>query len=326
MIRKAFLKSVLLATSLFAAIIAATIAALGAPSALAAVKVVATTPDIAWAVQEIGKDKVEVHALLKGTENPHFADAVPEFIRLAADADMVCLVGLELEVGWLPKVLSRAGNAQVQPNGKGYCDLGKKVSVLERPTGQVNRSMGDVHPFGNPHYWLSPVAFAEAAQVIADTLTELDPANAAAYASGYAGFKDKMNKILSRNKAKLVAFLKKNSGPHYVEYHREFVYLADAYGLKSSGSIEEKPGVLPSAGRITTVALSSKNSKLPFALAAEYNPKNVMNKFHEFAEIPVITIPTMIHTAGPIKDYAELQDFIIDSIAKASAGTNPAAK
>lgn len=282
-----------------------------------AVKVVTTIPDIAWAVQEIGGDKVEVHSLLKGTENPHFADAVPEFIRLVADADMVCLVGLELEVGWLPKVLSRSGNSQVQPSGKGYCDLGKKVTPLEKPTGQVDRSMGDIHPFGNPHYWLSPVVFANAAQVIVDTLKNLDPPNSASYSSRYQAFVAKMNQTKKRNQDKLSKFLAHQSGPHFLEYHREFVYFADAYGLKSSGSIEEKPGIPPSAGQITKAALEAKSAHLPVVLAAEYNPRNVMEKFKEISGISIVTVPTMIHTQGPIKNYIELQDWIIDSIVQA---------
>jgi len=288
-----------------------------APTAQAAIRVVTTIPDLAWAVREIGGNQVEVHSLLKGTENPHFADAVPEFIRLVADADLVCLVGLELEVGWLPKVLSRSGNSQVQPNGKGYCDLGTKVDALEKPAGQVDRSMGDVHPFGNPHYWLSPVAFGKAAQVIADKLSELDPAHAATYSVGYKNFLSKMNKTKTHNQERLSAFLTKNTGPHYIEYHREFSYLADTYGLKSASSIEEKPGMPPSAGQITQVALSSKKSNLFFALTAEYHSKNVMNKFQEISGIAVVTVPTMVHTSGPIKNYVELQDSIIDSIVKA---------
>lgn len=286
-------------------------------AAQATIKVVTTIPDIAWAVQEIGGDQVLVRSLLKGTENPHFADAVPEFIRLVADADMVCLVGLELEVGWLPKVLSRSGNSQVQPNGKGYCDLGTKVDALEKPVGQVDRSMGDVHPFGNPHYWLSPIAFGKAAQVIADKLSEVDPANAVNYARGYKSFLSTMNKTKTRNQEKLSAFISKNPGPHYIEYHREFSYLADTYGLKSAGSIEEKPGVPPSAGQITQVALSSKKSNLFFALTAEYHSKNVINKFQEISGIPVVTVPTMVHTSGPIRNYVELQDSIINSITRA---------
>jgi zinc/manganese transport system substrate-binding protein len=291
-----------------------------------AVKVVATIPDIAWAVEEIGGDKVEVHSLLKGTENPHFADAVPEFIRLVADADMVCLVGLELEVGWLPKVLSRSGNSHVQPNGKGYCDLGKKVPALEKPIGQVDRSMGDIHPFGNPHYWLSPVVFANAAQVIVDTLKELDSQNSATYSSRYQSFVSKMNQTKKRNQAKLSKFLTRHADSHFLEYHREFIYLADAYGMKSYGSIEEKPGIPPSAGQITKVALAAKSAHIPVALAAEYNPKNVMEKFKEVSGISIVTLPTMIHTQGPIKNYIELQDWIIDSILKAVDSSSPSQK
>ena len=113
--------------------------------ALAKVKVVATVPELAWAAAEIGGGAVEVHALLRGNENPHYVDAVPEFTRLVAEADIVCVVGLDLEVGYMPAVLSRSGNAKVQPGGPGYCDASKSVPVLEKATSAVDRSLALKH-------------------------------------------------------------------------------------------------------------------------------------------------------------------------------------
>src|SRR5690606_29641281 len=140
-------------------------------------------PELAWLVKQVGDEYVEAVPLLEGTENPHYVDAVPKFIAEVAGADMVVLVGLDLEVGWLPKVLSRSGNAKVQPGGKGYVEAGSAVTVLDVPQGKVDRSMGDVHPSGNPHFWLSPGALAQAAAPVTNTLIALDPAHANAYMS-----------------------------------------------------------------------------------------------------------------------------------------------
>lgn len=291
--------------------------AAGAP-----VPVVTTLNELAWAAQEIGGANVAAKALLDGTENPHYVDAVPEFIRLVADAQVVFVVGLDLEIGWMPKVLSRSGNAQVQPGGKGYAEVGKAIEILEKPAGEVNRSMGDVHPSGNPHFWLSPKALMAAAGSIADTLTVVDPAHAADYAKGRDAFRKKLQDIAAKNQAKLPGALTKASA-WVIEYHREFSYFFDQYGLKSFGSIEEKPGVPPSAGRIAQVALAAKQAGVRVALAGDYAPKKTLERFSEISGIPVLQVPTSLQPKRQQKDYAELQAFLVDSIVKYAPGKTP---
>ena len=268
-------------------------------------------------VKQIGQDSVDVVSLLKGTENPHYADANPEFIRLVSNADVVCSVGLSLEIGWLPKVLARSGNAKVQRGGSGFCELGKSVTVLEKAEGSVDRSMGDVHPEGNPHFWLSPKSMAEASQELVHVLASVSPANAAALRASQGVFVQKMNELILKNQTRLrsvVAAL--GSGPISLEYHREFNYLLEIYGIRSFGSIEEKPGVPPSAGRIAEVAKSARAAGVRFILAAEYHPKSTVERVSELSGIPVITVPTSVQPVGKIKDYIELQDFIVDQILK----------
>ena len=118
------------------------------PMVLAKTNVVTTTTELAWAAENIGGDRVKIESLLSGTENAHYVDAVPNFIRLIAAADIVCAVGLDLEIGWLPKALSKSGNRQVQKGGKGYCELGSEINALEKPKGSIDRSMGHIHPSG----------------------------------------------------------------------------------------------------------------------------------------------------------------------------------
>lgn len=287
------------------------------PSAAAAtpVQIVTTIPDLAWAAREIGKDFVAVRSLLKGVEDPHYADAVPEFIRLVSNADIVCSVGLDLEVGWLPKVLSRSGNAQVQPNGKGHCELGKAVDVLDKPSGAVDRSMGDVHPMGNPHFWLSPKALAKGASQILEALLRADPEHAAAYQKNYSEFSKRMDALVEAGRKKLAPYLSKQAGPQVLEYHREFTYFLDAYGLKAFGSIEEKPGVPPSAGRIAGIAASAKFAGVRLILATDYNPRKTVERVAEISGIPSLIVQASVQTGGRFKDYISLQEHAVDSIA-----------
>jgi len=299
----------------------------GAVPALAAskVNVVTTVPDLAYAAREIGGNLVSVKALLKGTENPHFVDAVPEFTRLVANAQVVCMVGLELEIGYMPPVLQRSGNADVQPAGKGYCEAGKGITVLEKPTGPVDRSMGDVHPAGNPHFWLSPKTLGQSAGEIAAALERVDPTNIAAYQKGLLAFRAKMDRLsaeVAKELEPLLAAQKKAGRPLVIEYHKEFDYFFDQYGIKNFGSIEEKPGVPPSAGRIAQVATTVKAQGIRVAIAAEDNPAGTLARFHEISGVPVVTVPTMIQADGTYKTYPQLQKHIAEALVKAVIGTH----
>lgn len=289
----------------------------------ASIKVVATIPDIAWMAKEIGGDKVETKALLRGTENPHFVDAKPDFILTASNADVVCFAGLDLEVGYLPPVLTKSGNAKVQPAGIGYCDVSKSVTVKDKPTGPVDRSMGDVHPGGNPHYFLSPKAMAEGAVEVARVLTAVDAKNAAAYSQGLKAFQAKMEALHTEINQKLEPFRKAQNGKAIlIEYHKEYAYFLEEYGILSFGSIEEKPGVPPSAGRLAEIGSQAKAAGVKVALGADYNPEKTLEKFHDISQIPLAIVPTMIQEKGKVKRYEDLQRFIADQLLKALNDTS----
>ena len=149
----------------------------------AAVKVVATTEDLAALAREVGGDKVSVEALARGYQDPHFVEAKPSFILKLHDAQLLVAVGRELEIGWLPPLISQSRNAAVQPGARGYLDASLNVRILDIPTGQVTRAMGDVHPQGNPHYWLDPTNGRRIAQALQQRLSELSPGDAAYFAA-----------------------------------------------------------------------------------------------------------------------------------------------
>ncbi|MBY0371943.1 metal ABC transporter substrate-binding protein [bacterium] len=287
------------------------------------VNVVTSTTDLAWLVKEIGSPHVQVTSLLKGTENPHYVDAVPEFIRLVSNANIVCVIGLDLEVGWMPKVLSRSGNAQVQPGGRGYCETGKTVQVLEKPLGGVDRSLGDVHPSGNPHFWLSPKHLAQAISTIVDALAGVDPNHAVDYVNKAKEVSGQLEALSQKNREKLKPIVARQKGPLIIEYHKEFSYLFDSCGLTSFGSIEEKPGVTPSAGRLVSVALAAKNAGIKVAIASENAPKQTLSRFTELSGIPVVQVPMSLQPAKGLTSYVALQEKLVDSIVKHLAGGVP---
>lgn len=240
------------------------------------IKLVTTTTDLAWAAKRIGGSYVSVQSMLKGHEDPHYVDAVPSFVLKASRADIVCSVGLELESAWLPKVLERSGNAKVQAGGTGYCNTGSAITPLDVPKGKIDRSQGHVHAAGNPHFWLDPKTFAHASKAIADAIVRTKPELAEPIASQYSKFLKDMLELQDQIRAKVSGL---GSTLKVMEYHEEFSYYFRAIGLTSYGSLEEKPGVPPSSGRIARMALKAKKEEIKIILASSHSPKRLVESF-----------------------------------------------
>src|SRR5438045_3521872 len=168
--------------SLAAALIAST------ASAQSKLTVVTTTEDLASIGREVGGDHITIEALARGYQDPHFVEAKPSFILKLHSADLLVLVGRELEIGWLPPLIQQSRNSKLQPGAAGYLDASQTVKILDIPTGQVTRAMGDVHPQGNPHYWLDPGNGRRIAQAVQQKLSAVSPADAAYFAQRYADF------------------------------------------------------------------------------------------------------------------------------------------
>ncbi len=217
--------------------------ALAAGSAQAApLKVVTTIADLASLTNEVGGDRVDVTSIARGYQDPHFVEPKPSFLLLLRNADLLEVVGLELEIGWLPPLLDQSRNASIRAGGKGYLDVSTGVEILDRPTGVVNRSMGDVHPMGNPHYWLDPANAVRIAIQIERKLEELRPADAAYFQQRLNDFKLRINEA---NKRWLATFAP-NRGAKIVTYHNSWPNFARHFGLDVVGYVEPKPGVPPS--------------------------------------------------------------------------------
>ncbi|MGE5087429.1 MAG: metal ABC transporter substrate-binding protein [Bacillota bacterium] len=275
--------------------------------AFAKIKVVATLPDVAEVVKAIGGNQVDVSSLLSGGTDPHFADARPDFILKVNRADVVCSVGLDLEIGWLPKVLEKSGNAKVQSGGTGFCELGKAVKPLEVPQGVIDRSLGDVHPHGNPHFMLDPLKLAESGAEVVRVLSQVDNANAGIYQKNYDAFKKQMESLHAQIKSKI----KKDK---VMEYHKEFTYFFHAYNLESVGSLEEKPGMPPSASRIAEVAQMAKANKVQVLFATPSAPHKTLERFQELSGIPVVTVPSYIQSSGNGSSIEALQNLLMKAL------------
>jgi ABC-type Zn uptake system ZnuABC Zn-binding protein ZnuA len=242
------------------AIAAAAIAAASAHLAAAPLKVVTTTEDLASLAREVGGDKVVVVALAKGYQDPHFVDPKPSFILEVSRADLLVVVGRELEIGWLPPLQSSSRNAKIQIGADGYLDASLNVKILEIPTGQITRAMGDVHPLGNPHYWLDPANGRQMASAIRDKLSQLDPADKAYFAQRYADFDSR----LKAAEAKWDAALAPYKGAKVVTYHRSWPNFMERWGLDVIGYVEPKPGIPPTTSHTVELieAMKEQNAHL----------------------------------------------------------------
>src|SRR5436305_8411781 len=150
--------------------------------------VMSSTEDFAAIAREIGGDQIAVDSIAKGYQDPHFVEAKPSFLLKLQKADLLAVVGLQLEIGWLPPLQTQSRNAKIQVGGAGYLDMSQFCQILEIPTGQVTRAMGDVHPLGNPHYWLDPQNGRRIAKAFADRFVQMDKADAVFFQQRYGDF------------------------------------------------------------------------------------------------------------------------------------------
>jgi zinc/manganese transport system substrate-binding protein len=236
----------------------------------AALKVVATTPDLAAITKSVGGDKVSVTALALHTQDPHWVDARPHLALDLARADLLVLNGAELEVGWLPTLLSGSRNGNVQRGARGYLDGSTLVTLLEVPRGRVDRSQGDIHPSGNPHYTRDPRAAERLAVGIAKRLAEIDPKNKAAYLEQAKRFLAELRQARSGWEKRLAA----RRGAPVVAYHRSLVYLADWLGLRVVEHIEPRPGIPPNPRHIAHVIDVARGEKVRVILQEAWFPDN----------------------------------------------------
>lgn len=284
-------------------------------TAHAALNVVTSTEDIAALTQAIGGNAVNVKSLTRGTADPHFAQAKPSMIRDVYQADLLVVVGAELEVGWMPALLQAARNGKVQPGNPGYLDLSTAVTLLNKPTGPVTRDMGDVHAAGNPHYWLDPNNGVLMARAIAQRLSQLDGAHAKDYERELAAFEQQAQSKIAAWKAALAPL----TGKAVVSYHTSFVYLANAFGFRIAAEVEPKPGISPSAAYLTQLIARIKEQQIGVLIMEPYYEQRSAKYLNEQAGVRVAVLPQSVGATPQIKTYFDLFDGIVAAFKQAGA-------
>lgn len=292
----------------------AAVLAVSAPAfAQGPLKVVATTEDLAALTREVGGDKVSVTALAKGYQDPHFVDPKPSFILAVSRADLLIVVGRELEIGWLPPLLSSARNNQVQPGAKGYLDASLTVRILDIPAGQITRAMGDVHPLGNPHYWLEPGNGRKMAQAVRDKLSELAPANAAVFAQRYADFDARLAAAEKRWDAALAPY----KGAKIVTYHRSWPNFMERFGLDVMGYVEPKPGIPPSPSHTLELIQAMKAEGVKLVVVEPYFDLRTPRSIATQAGGTVLVLAPSVGGTKQATDYIQLFESDVTQLAAA---------
>jgi len=291
------------------------VVALSAAPMLATVRVVTSLQDFASITDAVGGKRVETFALAKGYQDPHFVEPKPSFVLKLSKADLLIVAGLELEVGYLPPLIDQSRNEKIRPGAAGYLDASNGCDILERPTGTVTRAMGDVHPYGNPHYWLDPENGRIIARAIAGKLSQLDPSGAAEYQSNLAAFEAKLTESAKRWDAALAPY----AGTELVTYHTSWPNFLKRFKLVAAGYIEPKPGIPPSPAHTVELINMMLETKIPVILMEPYfdqkTPKAV-------AEKTGATLLTFIPSVGGVpeaKDYISLFDYDVKLLADALA-------
>jgi zinc/manganese transport system substrate-binding protein len=248
--------------------------ALSAAPASAKVKVVATLPDLASLAREVGGDLVTVEQLSNANQDPHKVLLTPSMVVKVSRADLFVINGLDLEIGWVPSLLAAARSQKIRPGGSGYVDASERVPVIERPSGPIDRSMGDVHPYGNPHYTLDPVRCKWAAWNIANGLIRVDAAHAEQYKAGLKNLYARIDRAV----ASAAEAMKPYRGAAVIVYHPRYNYLIDRLGLRVAAAIEPKPGVPPSAAHMADLIAAQRTQGVRAVLIEPWNDRRIAER------------------------------------------------
>jgi ABC-type Zn uptake system ZnuABC Zn-binding protein ZnuA len=275
--------------------------------------VVTTTEDLAALTREVGGDRVEVMALARGYQDPHFVEPKPSFIIAVSRADLLIAVGRELELGWLPTLITSGRNSRVQPGASGYLDASLTVRILEIPTGQITRAMGDVHSQGNPHYWLDPANGRLMAQAIRDKLVEIAPAERAYFDQRYRDFDARLAAAETRWDAMMAPY----RGTRLVTYHRSWPNFMARFGLNVMGYVEPKPGIPPSPSHTLDLITDMKAQGVRIIIVEPYFDKKTPNSIAAQVGGTVLELAPSVGGTPQATDYVKLFDYNVGTLAAA---------
>jgi ABC-type Zn uptake system ZnuABC Zn-binding protein ZnuA len=282
-------------------------------SADSKIRIMTATTDLASLAQEVGGDKVDVESIARGYQDPHFVDPKPSFLLKLSKAELLIVVGLELEIGWLPPLITQSSNPRIQVGAPGYLDASRFAKILEIPTGQVTRAEGDVHPLGNPHYWLDPDNGLRIAKGIQTKLSEMRPNDSAYFAQRYDSFEQR----LKQSDQQWQAQMKPYTGRKVVTYHRSWPNFAEHFGLNVVGYVEPRPGIPPSPQHTVELIGQMKRDGVKIIMVEPYFDLKTPNSIARETGGQVVVLMPSVGGEKEITDYFKLFDYDIAKLKKA---------
>jgi len=282
-------------------------------SADSKIRIMTATTDLASLAQEVGGDKVDVESIARGYQDPHFVDPKPSFLLKLSKAELLIVVGLELEIGWLPPLITQSSNPRIQVGAPGYLDASRFAKILEIPTGQVTRAEGDVHPLGNPHYWLDPDNGLRIAKGIQTKLSEMRPNDSAYFAQRYDSFEQR----LKQSDQQWQAQMKPYAGRKVVTYHRSWPNFAEHFGLNVVGYVEPRPGIPPSPQHTVELIGQMKRDGVKIIMVEPYFDLKTPNSIARETGGQVVVLMPSVGGEKEITDYFKLFDYDIAKLKKA---------
>jgi len=275
--------------------------------------VVTSTEDLAAIAREVGGDRISVESIARGYQDPHFVEAKPSFILRMQKADLLIVVGRELEIGWLPPLITQSRNSKVQPGGAGYLDASMQARILDLPTGQVTRAMGDVHPLGNPHYWLDPENGKLVAKSIGAKLGELRPNDRGVFDQRLQDFTTRLDAAEKGWLAQLAPY----KGVKVVTYHRSYPNFAERFGLDVIGYVEPRPGIPPTPQHTLDLIGEMKRQNVKVVMVEPYFDLKTPNAIGRDTGAQVIVVPPSVGGVKEITDYFKLFDYDVNLLTNA---------
>ena len=278
----------------------------------APIKVVTIIADLKSIAELIGGNKVSVMSIATGYQNPHFVDPKPSYIINLSKADLFVTVGLDLETGWSPQLLSSSRNNKIQKGAAGYVDASAGVTLYQVPS-SVNRAEGDIHIYGNPHYWLDPINGKVIARNIANGLERIDPSNKAYYEANLQSFNNKIDAKMKEWQTKMAPF----KGSKIIAYHNEWVYFETRFGLQIVDFMEPKPGIPPSPSQLVKVIKEVKANNIKVIISSPYFTTSSSDVVSKQTGAKELTLATSVGAFDSIKNYFDLFDYNINQLTAA---------
>ncbi|HTM45944.1 MAG TPA: metal ABC transporter substrate-binding protein [Polyangiaceae bacterium] len=304
---------------LFIALLILTAVVLCPKPASAELRVVTTTTDLGYFASTIGSNKVHIDTICQGTQDPHFVQARPSYMVTLSRADLVVAVGLELEVGWLPSLIQGARNPAINPGRPGYFEASSAIQAIDIPQGGVDRSRGDIHPFGNPHFWLDPLNAKLATHAIAERMAQLDPANAEFFRANARAFEQRIDAKMAQWTAQMAPF----KGTKIASYHATFNYFHKRFGLDGIGYLEDRPGIPPSPAHLVDLIRQIRDQHVPVIFHESFYDRSTSDMVGARSGAQVLVLPTSVGGANGTATYEQLIDTLINQFLAAMKKAKP---